>query len=212
MTTASPEGAHVETNVMTSRHRLARCLVQDAPWRHADAMSESDPSASQPASVIIKRPVTLHFTKATFRLVVILEIGFIAVGLMGSIFATFLANFDDVVFRGVLAALFLALAGSASYYLRKIYRAAFDGRFTFEGGAAQFPHIVATTLYLVGRPLISLPLSFASSLALILTYTTVAPSGVSPTENLVYVLGAAGFLTGFLGGRVIEQIENDRGL
>lgn len=113
----------------------------------------------------------------------------------------------DVRLRGLMVTVSIALAGSAAYYLRKIYRAGFDGRLRIESAESTSAERFAALLYILGRPIMSIPLSTAVALSLILTYTTVAPTDIPPTENLLYILGVAGFLTGFLNGRVIEQIE-----
>jgi len=160
----------------------------------------------------MQRPVVLHFSRLGLIIVVVVEGLLIAIGAIGTLLVVFGGFAMDVRLRGILAALALGLSGSAAYYLRKIYRAAFDGRLEIDSPDSADTLLAATTIYLLGRPLMSIPLSLAASLALVLTYTTVAPSDISPTENIVYVLGAAGFLTGFLGGRVIEQIESGQGV
>lgn len=66
---------------------------------------------------------------------------------------------------------------------------------------------LATAIYLLGRPLMAVPLALAASLTTILTYTAVSPQDAEPTANLIYLCAGVGFVTGFLGGRVIRSVE-----
>jgi hypothetical protein len=155
----------------------------------------------------MERPVTFYLTK---RMLVTVIVTLSLLSLLGTaacllfIFGTFEI---DVRLRAVCAATCLGLAGSAIYYLRRLYRAAFDKRLELSV-VGEFVHErIATALYLFARPLIAVTLSATVTLGVILSYTAVTPDGVEPTIDLVYLTSTLGFVTGFLTGRVIEQVE-----
>ncbi len=157
----------------------------------------------------MKRPVSFYFTRNSLVLTLAIEFVFLVVGVLAALFIVFAAGDLDVRLRATLSAMSLGLAGSAAYYLRRVYRAAFDERLFVVTGAENPRERLATNLYLRGRPIISLPMTLAVSLGIILTYTSVAPDSASPTSDLIYLTGSLGFVTGFLGGRTIEQLEKN---
>ena len=167
--------------------------------------TEEQPSAQdQP----VTRPVTFYMTPRT--LIVILSIlSALALAGAGGGLAMVLAPASeiDVRARSLIAAVALGISGSAAYYLRRLYQAGFDNRLKLTKSGEQVPLRIATATYLLGRPIVAIPLSLAASMTAILTYTAVSPETAEPTLNLVYLCAGVGFVTGFLGGQFIGSLE-----
>lgn len=113
----------------------------------------------------------------------------------------------DVRARSLIAAVALGASGSAAYYLRRLYRAGFDNRLVLTKVGDYVPQRIATATYLLGRPVVAVPMALAASITAILTYTAVSPESAEPTLNLVYLCAGVGFVTGFLGGQFIGSLE-----
>ena len=155
----------------------------------------------------MSRPVTFYLTRPELVVVLVVECLLILAGIGVALWASFDESWADIRFRAVLASIALGLAGSGCYYLRRIYRAAFDDRLVLASRRESATERLGALVYLLGRPLIALALTTAVAIGLVLTYTSVTPDGTAPTQDLVYLCASIGFVTGFLGGRLIEQVE-----
>lgn len=165
---------------------------------------DSNPGAGSPST----RPVTFYATRRALAIILTLLSSLTLAGVVGCLAMVIEPGLGlDIRTRSLLASVAMGSSGSAAYYLRRLYRAGFDNRLQLIESGQRSAQRIATALYLLGRPLIAIPLALASALTAILTYTAVSPEAAQPTTNLVYLCAGVGFVAGFLGGRVIASVE-----
>lgn len=169
-----------------------------------ERLDTKPPSAELPS----ERPVSFYATPRALTTVLVVLSCLTLIGVSGCLTMIIEPAFGlDVRARALMASVSMGITGSASYYLRRLYRAGFDDRLHLVNAGEKIPARISTVLYLLGRPLIAIPLALAASLTAVLTYTAVSPESAEPTANLVYLCAGVGFVTGFLGGRAISSVE-----
>ena len=188
-TTGSPENGRISILALAFCHDCLSHTQPDINWSR------------------MNRPVTFFFTHKSLALVGTLESLLTLTGAAVTMWVIFGAANIDVLLCAVLTSMAMGLSGSGAYYLRRLYRAAFDDRIQIVGRGEHRAERFGTILYLLGRPVISIALTLAAALGTILAYTSVAPEGVVPTRDLIYLTGSLGFVTGFLSGRAITHLE-----
>lgn len=158
----------------------------------------------------MERPVTFHFTRASFGGVIFFLSLLLLAGTAMGIWFILWADLSKTTLS-VLSATSFGVVGSSISYIRKIYKAAFDGRVVFIDKSIESRFWIATSLYLTFRPLFSIPISFLIAISSVLSYTASSPDNVEPTRNLVYILSASGFAAGFYSGKILSKID-EKGL
>lgn len=165
----------------------------------------SDPASNgRPEPGPSPRPVTLTFTKFSAAIVIAYLVALLVVAVASLVWLFLRSGLDGFVlatWAGLLSGVF----GGTAWYVRRIYRAAFDGRLEIVE-PSDVRHM-GSVLYIVSRPLMAAGFSLLSSLTTVAAFKSSAPAGTMPTDGLAYSTLLVGFGAGFLSGRFIKNAE-----
>ncbi|MDH4411657.1 MAG: hypothetical protein QE484_00010 [Rhizobium sp.] len=99
-----------------------------------------------------------------------------------------------------------SLAGSSTFYTRKLYKSAINTYYNFEESRGKSVQRIGTIAFFLFRPLYGLIFAIVSY-ALWRASISASTNSAAQTNDLMFVVITIGFFSGFSAGKLVEKFE-----